>query len=292
METPHSFLTGCPRSGCSNSASLQEAQGHGESLPGCGGFTAVGLVFRVHLGSKPLPSKLVRRCWSRRCGKGFAWYNKEGMYYCSDSRNRHILQICGSSWAHGAVSAFADRIKYARGETGFDINSSAQHLLICDWRGNHFRSRLLPSSTALPEEFTWCNQVGVHYFTESRKQHIPQFCGSCWLLRSVSDRFQFAHGGKGIDINRSVQHLLNCGGVSSCHGGFENVLKLLPCARVVRLCSSVTICLGCRDRHQCATHLQQVPFYCVLQRQRSCPWGSVHPYRLPTSRAGWSWQLR
>ena len=219
METPHSFLPGSPRSGCSNSASLQEAQGHCESLPGCGGYTAVRLVFRAHLGSKPSPSKLVPRCWLRRCGKGFAWCNKDGVYYCSDSCKRHILQFCGSSWAHGAVPALADRIEYARGETGLDINPSAQHLLNCDLRGNHFRSRLLLSSLASPEEFTWCNKDGMHSFTESRKQRIPQFCGSCWSLRSVSDKFQFVRGEKGIDINPSVQHLLNCGGVRSCHGG-------------------------------------------------------------------------
>ena len=138
-------------------------------------------------------------------------------------------------------------IKFARGETGLDINSSVQHLLNCDWRGNHSRSRVLLSSVALPEEFTWCNKDGVHYFTESRKQHIPQFCGSCWSLGSVSalaDRIKIARGGKGIDINPSVQHLLNCGGVGSCHGGSVDVLKLLPCARVVRLCLSVTVCLG------------------------------------------------
>ena len=148
---------------------------------------------------------------------------------------------------HGSVSALADRIKFACGETGLDNNSSAQHLLNCDWRGYHSRSRLLLSSVALPEELTWCNKDGVHYFTESRKRHIPQFCGSCWSLGSVSafaDRIKIARGGKGIDINPSVQHLLNCGGVGSCHGGSVDVLKLLPCARVVRLCLSVTVCLG------------------------------------------------
>ena len=139
MGAPHSFLSGYPRSVCSNSASLQEAEGHCESLPGCGGFTAVSLVVQVHLGSEPSPSMLVQCCWLRRCGKGFAWCNKDGVYYCSDSCERHILQFCGSSWALGAVSALADRIKYARGETGLDIYSSAQHLLNCDWRGNHFR---------------------------------------------------------------------------------------------------------------------------------------------------------
>eukprot|EP00326_Haptolina_ericina_P003255 CAMPEP_0181203424 /NCGR_PEP_ID=MMETSP1096-20121128/19377_1 /TAXON_ID=156174 ORGANISM="Chrysochromulina ericina, Strain CCMP281" /NCGR_SAMPLE_ID=MMETSP1096 /ASSEMBLY_ACC=CAM_ASM_000453 /LENGTH=329 /DNA_ID=CAMNT_0023294021 /DNA_START=202 /DNA_END=1191 /DNA_ORIENTATION=- len=93
------------------------------------------------------------------------------------------------------------------------------------WRGNHTISPL-PHETladeALPKAFTWCNKEGVNYCTMSRNQHIPQYCGSCWAHGSVSalgDRIKIARGGKGIDINLAVQHILNCGGVGSCHGG-------------------------------------------------------------------------
>merc|ERR1711871_1354573 len=80
----------------------------------------------------------------------------------------------------------------------------------------------LLSTEAVPDALNWCDKDGVNYCTMSRNQHIPQYCGSCWAHGSVSalgDRIKIARGGKGIDINLSVQHILNCGEVGSCHGG-------------------------------------------------------------------------
>jgi len=74
----------------------------------------------------------------------------------------------------------------------------------------------------VPSNFTWCDHEGTNYCTKSLNQHIPQYCGSCWAHGAVSalgDRIKIARKGKGIDINLSVQHILNCGGVGSCHGG-------------------------------------------------------------------------
>jgi len=73
-----------------------------------------------------------------------------------------------------------------------------------------------------PSDFSWCNINGTSYCTMSRNQHIPQYCGSCWAHGAVSalgDRIKIARKAKGIDINLSVQHILNCGDVGSCHGG-------------------------------------------------------------------------
>jgi cathepsin X len=96
------------------------------------------------------------------------------------------------------------------------------------WRGNSTASGqptehdLLTAPASYPQEFSWCNNDGVNYCTMSRNQHVPQYCGSCWAHGAVSalgDRVKIARGANGIDINLAVQHILNCGGVGSCHGG-------------------------------------------------------------------------
>merc|ERR1712054_262639 len=96
------------------------------------------------------------------------------------------------------------------------------------WRGNNTVNPLpheYLATEALPEEYNWCDMNGTNYCTKSLNQHIPQYCGSCWAHGSVSalgDRIKIARAAKGEvgpDINLSVQHILNCGNVGSCHGG-------------------------------------------------------------------------
>lgn len=72
------------------------------------------------------------------------WRNIDGKSYVTHSLNQHIPQYCGSCWAHGAMSALADRIKIARDATGDDINLSIQYILNCGkskggscWGGSH-----------------------------------------------------------------------------------------------------------------------------------------------------------
>ena len=80
----------------------------------------------------------------------------------------------------------------------------------------------LLDAARLPASFTWGDVDGVSYLTMSRNQHLPQYCGSCWAHGSVSalaDRVKIARGAKGVDINPSVQHILNCNGGGTCHGG-------------------------------------------------------------------------
>jgi len=95
------------------------------------------------------------------------------------------------------------------------------------WRGNSSESSShlqLGAPQTYPADFSWCNKDGKSYCTMSRNQHIPQYCGSCWAHGAISalgDRVKIARKdtGSGVDVNLAVQHVLNCGGVGSCHGG-------------------------------------------------------------------------
>ena len=68
-----------------------------------------------------------------------------------------------------------------------------------------------------PKAFSWMSKGLV---TQSRNQHIPQYCGSCWAhgsTQSLADRIKIARKGATPDIQLSVK--LNCGNAGSCHGG-------------------------------------------------------------------------
>merc|ERR1712216_57103 len=64
--------------------------------------------------------------------ESFTWSNVSGHNFLSKSLNQHIPQYCGSCWAHGAMSALADRIQIASGKKRMqDANLAIQFILNC-----------------------------------------------------------------------------------------------------------------------------------------------------------------
>ena len=84
------------------------------------------------------------------------------------------------------------------------------------------RAHQLMEINALPADHDWRNINGTNYLTESRNQHIPQYCGSCWAfgtLSSLNDRLKIASKGAYPEVILAPQVLINCGGGGSCEGG-------------------------------------------------------------------------
>ena len=78
--------------------------------------------------SSPLPISYVN---IKDLPPSFDWGNVGGRSFLTHSLNQHAPNYCGSCWAHGSLSALADRIKIARGAMSPDINLSIQFVLNC-----------------------------------------------------------------------------------------------------------------------------------------------------------------
>lgn len=92
----------------------------------CASAQYTQLINRTHSESacvEPMPS-------------AFTWSNVNGTSYLTRTLNQHIPQYCGSCWAHGAVSALADRIKIARRAQSPDVTLSIQFILNCGNAGS------------------------------------------------------------------------------------------------------------------------------------------------------------
>lgn len=83
-----------------------------------------------------------------------------------------------------------------------------------------------PPRTTPPEQWLWNDVNGQNFLTQTKNQHIPQYCGSCWAqaaTSSLSDRIKIARKGAWPDINISPQVLVSCGPGNGCHGGDAGV---------------------------------------------------------------------
>mmetsp|Transcript_16645 Transcript_16645/g.31492 ORF Transcript_16645/g.31492 Transcript_16645/m.31492 type:complete len:396 (+) Transcript_16645:73-1260(+) len=71
----------------------------------------------------------------------------------------------------------------------------------------------LVSEEELPETFDWRNVGGKNLVTSDVNQHIPQYCGSCWIhgtTAALNDRIKVMRNGQFPDVMLARQVLMNC----------------------------------------------------------------------------------
>jgi len=118
------------------------------------------------------------------------WSNINGTSYVTKSLNQHIPQYCGSCWAHGALSALADRIKIARGGRGPEINLSIQYILNC--------------GTEIAGSCHGGSQSGVYEFIK-KKGFVPY--DSCLIYEACSSE---SKEGKCVHANYECSAINTC----------------------------------------------------------------------------------
>ena len=147
----------------------------------------------------------------------FTWCNKDGVNYCTMSRNQHIPQYCGSCWAHGTMSALADRIKIARGAKGVDINLAIQHLLNCGNAGTC-------NGGSIDGPYQW-----VHDISSSTKSGISYETAQPYLACTSDSSEGFC---KSIDTTCTPLNVARTCGSFSAEGGPCTGLTSYPNATV------------------------------------------------------------
>jgi len=120
---------------------------------------------------------------------------------------------------------------------------------------------------SLPLAFDWRDVHGQNFATSDVNQHIPTYCGSCWIhgtVAALNDRIKIMRGRRFPDVMLSRQALMNCvpdpsgkGPPPGCKGGdawmihkFMHEQKVpdescMPYAAVTMQCTPMNVCRNC-----------------------------------------------
>jgi len=130
----------------------------------------------------------------------FSWKSAMGQSLVTKMLNQHLPQYCGSCWAHGTLSALADRVKISRAALGDstsgsgEINLSIQHLLNCGkelggtCKGGHPAGayQWVENNNVV---FDTCNLYEADDSTGCEAEDVCKDCGGfgeCWAVESTS----------------------------------------------------------------------------------------------------------
>ena len=90
---------------------------------------------------------------------------------------------------------------------------SSKALLPREAPANQVTADMLVATKDLPKDFDWRNVNGMNYVTSDVNQHIPQYCGSCWIhgtTASLNDRIKVMRRAHFPDVMLARQVLMNC----------------------------------------------------------------------------------
>ena len=131
----------------------------------------------------------------------FTWRNVQGQSFLTKSLNQHIPQC------ELIVTVYSS-------QPPLPLQLLGCHAFII-----HARRWMMVLAASSARH----NDALCHHMPCRRHYHdCCSDCGACWAhgaVSSLADRVKIARKAKGVDINPSVQHVLNCGTAGSCHGG-------------------------------------------------------------------------